>query len=458
VTRPDYDLVVIGAGSGGVRAARIAAGHGARVLIAEADRIGGTCVIRGCVPKKLFVYASRYADALGEMPAFGFDLPTEGVRFDWSRLRDNVAAEVTRLSGLYRKGLEGAGVAIAETRATVAGPNTVQLADGRSLAAGAILVATGGWPSIDPAIDGAELAITSADVFHLPALPKRMVVTGGGFIALEFASVFARLGVAVTLVHRGVNVLRGFDEDIRLRIRDALVAAGVALELGTTIRRIARGAGETRQVHLANGTLLAADAVLIATGRLPNTGGLGLAEAGVALAENGAVKVDAESRSNVPSIYAVGDVTDRVNLTPVAIREGHAFADTVFGNRRVTVDHAGVPAAVFTTPEIGVCGMTEAAARARGEIVLFKSEFRPMKATLAGKAARTFMKLVVDKASDRLLGCHILGDDAAEMIQLIGVVIKMGGRKSDLDATMALHPSAAEELVTMRTPWTPPKG
>jgi glutathione reductase (NADPH) len=457
VTRPDYDLVVIGAGSGGVRAARIAAGHGARVLIAEADRIGGTCVIRGCVPKKLFVYASRYADALGEMPAFGFDLPTEGVRFDWSRLRENVAAEVTRLSGLYRKGLEGAGVAIAETRATMAGPNRVQLADGRMVDAGTILVATGGWPSLDRSIEGSELAITSAEVFLMPVLPKRMVVAGGGFIALEFASVFARLGVAVTLVHRGENVLRGFDEDIRERIRTALAAAGVTLELGTTIQRIVRDDGGARRVDLANGKTVTADAVLLATGRVPNTAGLGLGAAGVALAENGAVKVDAESRSSVPSIYAVGDVTDRVNLTPVAIREGHAFADTVFGNRRVTVDHANVPAAVFTTPEIGVCGLTEAEARKRGEIVLYKSEFRPMKATLAGKAARTFMKLIVDRASDRLLGCHILGDDAAEMIQLIGVVIKMGGRKADLDATMALHPSAAEELVTMRTPWTPPK-
>jgi glutathione reductase (NADPH) len=454
-----YDLVVIGAGSGGVRAARIAAGYGAKVLIAEDDRIGGTCVIRGCVPKKLFVYASRFADAFSDSVAFGWRLEPGKASFDWPTLRDNVQAEVSRLSDLYRKGLEAAKVDIVEERATVSGPHSVTLAGGRLVQANTILVATGGRPSFDPPIPGGDLAISSNEVFHLPALPRRMLVAGGGYIALEFASVFVRLGVAVTLVHRGENVLRGFDDDVRTRVRDALKRAGVDLRLGTTIAKLEPGREGERTAHLSDGSTLSCDVALVATGRRPNTAGLGLEAVGLKLRPNGAVAVDDWSRSSAQSIFAVGDVTDRINLTPVAIREGHAFADSMFGGKPTLVSYEGVPSAVFTTPEVGVCGLTEAAARERfGNVVLYKSEFRTMKATLSGKQDRTFMKLIVDGATDKLLGCHIVGDDAGEMIQLIGVVMQMGGRKADLDATMALHPSAAEELVTMRTPWAPAKG
>ncbi len=448
----DVDLFVIGAGSGGTRAARIAAGHGARVMIAEEDRIGGTCVIRGCVPKKLFVYASRFAEDVEDAAGFGWTVPTPS--FDWPTLRDAVANEVSRLSGLYRKGLNGAGVTIREERATVVDAQTVRLASsGETIRARHILVATGGWPAFDPPIPGGELGISSNEIFHLPSLPKRMLVVGGGYIALEFASLFVRLGVEVTVLHRGDNVLRGFDEDIRNRLRDALDHAGIRFRLGCTVERIELLADGTRRAHCASGDPIDADVVLVATGRRPNTRGLGLAEAGVALGPVGEVLVDADSASSVPSIHAVGDVTNRVNLTPVAIREGHAFADSTFGNKPWRMDHGMIASAVFTTPEIGTVGLSEVQAAAAGhELRIFESAFRPMKATISGRNERIYMKLVVDAKTDKVLGVHILGHDAGEIIQAVAIAVTMGATKADFDRTIALHPSAAEELVTMRTP------
>lgn len=448
----DVDLFVIGAGSGGTRAARIAAGHGARVMIAEEDRIGGTCVIRGCVPKKLFVYASRFAEDFEDAAAYGWSVGTP--QFDWPTLRDAVAGEVTRLSGLYRKGLEAAMVEIREERAVVAGPHAVRLQKcGETIRARHILIATGGHPTFDPPIPGGELGISSNDVFHLPSLPKRLLVVGGGYIALEFASLFARLGVAVTVLHRGDNVLRGFDEDLRIRLREALGHAGITLRLGCTVDRLELLPDGSRRAHCASGAPIDADVVLVATGRRPNTAGLGLEQAGVKLGPRGQILVDPASASSVPSIHAVGDVTDRVNLTPVAIREGHAFADTVFGARPWTVEHGLFASAVFTTPEIGTIGLTEQQALATGhELRIFEAGFRPMKATISGRNERIYMKLVVDAQTDKVLGVHILGHDAGEIIQAVGIAVTMGATKADFDRTIALHPSAAEELVTMRTP------
>jgi len=386
----DVDLFVIGAGSGGTRAARIAAGHGARVMIAEESRIGGTCVIRGCVPKKHLVYASRFVDEFEDAAAFGWTVPKPS--FDWPILRDAVENEVTRLSGIYRRNLDAAGVTIREERAVVDGPHGIRLVkSGERISARHILVATGSWPTFDPPIPGGELGISSNQIFHLPELPKSLLVIGGGYIALEFASVFARLGVAVTVLHRGDNVLRGFDEDIRTRLHDALAHAGIAFRLGCTVERIELlSDGKTRRAHCAKGDPIDAEVVLVATGRRPNTASLGLEAAGVALGPLGEILVDASSASNVPSIHAVGDVTNRVNLTPVAIREGHAFADSVFGGKPWTMDHATVASAVFTTPEIGTVGLSEAQAVAAGhELRIFESDFRPMKATISGRPIST---------------------------------------------------------------------
>lgn len=447
----DVDLFVIGAGSGGTRAARIAAGHGASVAIAEEDRIGGTCVIRGCVPKKLFVYASRFADEFEDAAGFGWKLGKP--EFDWPTLRDAVANEVGRLSGLYRKGLEAALVQIHEERAVIEDAHTVRLQrSGKPVRARHILVATGGYPAFDPPIPGGEYGISSNEIFHLPELPRRLLVVGGGYIALEFASLFARLGVAVTVLHRGDNVLRGFDEDIRTRLREALAHAGITFRLGCTIDRIELLADGTRRAHCAGGEPIDADVVLVATGRRPNTTGLGLEAAGVKLGPIGQVLVDEGSASSVPSIHAVGDVTNRINLTPVAIREGHAFADSTFGGKPWTTDHSIVASAVFTTPEIGTVGLTEQQAVAAGhELRVFEAGFRPMKATISGRQERIYMKLVVDAKTDRMLGVHILGHDAGEIIQAVAIAVTMGATKADFDRTIALHPSAAEELVTMRT-------
>ena len=447
----DVDLFVIGAGSGGVRAARIAGGHGAKVMVAEEFRIGGTCVIRGCVPKKLYVYASRFLDHFEDAEGFGWSFP-EKPTFDWQKLVQAKEAEITRLSGLYRKGVEGAGGVLVQSRAEVVDAHTVRLInEGRNVTAKYILVATGGTPTLVPPIPGIEHAISSNEIFDLKEFPRRLLIVGGGYIAVEFASVFARLGAKVTLAMRGDNVLRGFDEDIRLGLREALEHAGISHHFGTLPAKIEK-LSHGLDVTFTNGSTGDFDQVLVATGRHPHTRGLGLENAGVELDTYGAVKVDGYSRTNVPSIYAVGDVTNRVNLTPVAIREGHAFADTVFGGKDVRVDLHDVPTAVFSTPEIGTVGLSEADARQAFDIVdIYRTSFRPLKATLSGRQDRTVMKLVVDGKTDRVLGAHILGEDAGEMAQLLGITIKMGATKADFDATMALHPTGAEELVTMRT-------
>lgn len=446
----DVDLFVIGAGSGGVRAARMAAGHGAKVLIAEEFRIGGTCVIRGCVPKKLMVYASRFKDEFEDAAGFGWSVPQTS--FDWGTLVAAKEKEISRLSGVYRANLEKAGVAIIESRAEIEDAHRVRLhRDGRVISARVVLVATGGEPSRLPGVAGLEHTITSNEVFDVTKFPDRLIIIGGGYIAVEFASLFARLGSAVTLVMRASNILRGFDEDLRLHLREALSAAGVRFECGTLPVSIAKR-GETLSVTLANDHVLVADQIMIAIGRHPQTNGLGLEKAGVALDAKGAVEVDVFSRTNVELIYAVGDVTNRLALTPVAVREGQAFADTVFGKKPTAVDHTNVASAVFTTPEIGTVGLTEAKARADFACVdIYTTSFRPLKANVSGRAEKTFMKIIVDGETDRVLGVHILGHDAGEMAQLLGIAVKMGAKKADFDATMAVHPTSAEELVTLRT-------
>jgi glutathione reductase (NADPH) len=448
----ELDLFVIGAGSGGVRAARVAAGYGAKVTIAEAYRVGGTCVIRGCVPKKLYVYASRFADDFADASGFGWTLPSAPT-FDWPSLVAAKEREITRLSGLYEANLEKAGVEIVRERAVVTGPNEVMLSpSGRRVAARRILIATGGLPQTGPLFPGEELTVSSDEVFDLPRLPRAMLIVGGGYVAVEFASLFARLGTRVTLVMRADKPLRGFDEDLRDGAAAALARAGVALRFGCMPARLERS-GEALLATLSDGTSLDVDAALLATGRVPATRGLGLENVGVATDRNGAIVVSGVSQTNVASIHAVGDVTNRVNLTPVAIREGHAFADIVFGGKNVEVDHDKIPTAVFTTPEIGTVGISEeAAVAAYGDVDVYKTSFRPMRATLSGREDRVMMKIVVAAADDRVLGVHILGEGAGEMVQLLGIAVKMGATKADFDATMAVHPTAAEELVTMRAP------
>jgi len=444
----DVDLFVIGAGSGGVRAARIAARHGAKALIAEEFRVGGTCVIRGCVPKKLLVYASRFVDAFRDARGFGWTVGE--TRFDWPTLVAAKEKEISRLSTIYSANLTAAGVETIEQRAEIAGPNLVRLAGGRQISAKHILIATGARPDLLPVAEGLEHAISSNEIFDLKIFPRRLLVVGGGYIAVEFASLFRRLGAEVTQVMRADNILRGFDEDMRQGLRDEMTREGVVFGFGSLPTRIVKR-GEAFEVGLSDGRTIEVDQVLIATGRRPNTRGLGLETAGVGLNAIGAVIVDDDSATNVPSIHAVGDVTNRINLTPVAIREGHLLADRLFGDATARVDHEHVASAVFTTPEIGSVGLTEAQAVERFPIVdIYKANFRPMKATLTGGAERTIMKLIVDAATDRVVGAHVLGNDAGEMIQLIAVSIKMGATKADFDATMAVHPTASEELVTMR--------
>ena len=448
----DYDLFVIGAGSGGVRAGRIAARHGAKVAVAEEYRVGGTCVIRGCVPKKLFVYASKFAEEFED--AVGFGWTTEKVSFDWATLIANKDKEIDRLNKAYIRNLEASGAEIIHERATVTGPNSVVLASGRTVTARYILVATGARPFVPRHVPGSELAITSNEAFHLESLPSRILIMGGGYIAVEFANIFSGLGVETVLVCRAQQILRGFDDDIRNHLAAEMKKKGIEIRTESDIAKIERS-GTGVRVTLNTGAQFGAGQVMYATGRIPNVTGLGLETAGVELTPHMAIKVDAWSRSSVPSIYAVGDVTNRVNLTPVAIREGHAFADTIFGGKPVKVDHSLVPTAVFSQPEIGTVGLTEEQARQGfSKIDIYKTSFRPMKHTLSGRDERMLMKLIVDAESDRVLGCHICGPDAGEMAQLLGIAVKLGAKKSDFDATLAVHPTAAEELVTMREKWT----
>jgi glutathione reductase (NADPH) len=445
----DVDLFVIGAGSGGVRAARIAAGYGARVMVAEEYRVGGTCVIRGCVPKKLLVYASRFALDFEESAGFGWTLPTPS--FDWPTLIANKDKEIARLEAAYTATLEKAGVAIVKSRAVFEDAHTVRvLATGERIRAAHTLIATGAMPHPGPAIPGIEHAISSNEAFHLAELPNRILVQGGSYIAVEFACIFAGLGAKVSLVYRGDNVLRGFDDDVRQHLRQEMEKRGIRVITGNRVEEVER-TGKHLCARLSGGNAVTADQVMFALGRPPNVYGFGLDAAGVKIADTGGIAVDEYSRTSVPHIYAVGDVTNRVNLTPVAIREGHAFADTVFGGKPTQVDHTNVPTAVFSEPEVGVVGLTEMQAQAQfGKVDIYKTMFRPLKATLSGRDTTVLLKLVVDGHTDRVLGCHIVGPDAGEMIQLIGIAVKMGATKADFDATMAVHPTMAEELVTMR--------
>jgi len=447
----DVDLFVIGGGSGGVRAARIASSYGAKVMMAEEYRVGGTCVIRGCVPKKLMVYASRFSHDFEEAAGFGWNVGEPS--FDWATLIRNKDKEIDRLEGIYRANLDKAGVEIVDSRAVIEDAHTVRvLKTGARIRARYILVAVGAHPTLEPVIPGGELGITSNEVFHLETQPRRILIVGGGYIAVEFAGIFAGLGSEVTLLHRGDKLLRGFDEDVRDALGEAYAQRGINLALRKTVSRLDR-TSEGIAATLSDGSTLVVDQVLVATGRRPNTTGLGLENAGITVDEVGAIPVDAYSRTLIPSIYAVGDVTNRANLTPIAIREGHAFADTVFGGKPTIVDHDLIPTAVFSTPEIGVIGCGENAARARyGDVDVYRTAFRPMKATLSGGKDRVLMKLIVDKATDKVVGVHIVGHDAGEMIQLAGVAVTMGATKADFDRTVAVHPTAAEELVTMRSP------
>ncbi len=482
----DYDLFVIGGGSGGVRAARVAAATGAKVALAEDSRLGGTCVIRGCVPKKLMVFASGYRDTFAEARAYGWDLP-EGLeeRFGWVPFRTKLNTELDRLEGVYRKLLESSGVEIFDLRAKLADPHTIDLADGRAVTAKHILIATGGHP-FRPDRAGAELGMVSDDIFHMDALPDSILIIGGGYIACEFACILNGMGVEVTQYYRGAQILRGFDDEARGLIAEAMKERGIDLHVGTdivemmaaqnarndpdarlgsgtqsdaagTARANTAGAGAVAEpgpvwVKATNGKERTFDRVLFATGRAPNTAALGLGEAGIATGRRGEIVVDAFSQTGVPSVYAIGDVTDRVNLTPVAIREAMAFVETVFGGNPTPVDHDLIPSAVFTQPEMGTIGLTEEAAREREAIEVYCTSFRPMQTAFAGKPARALMKLIVSTATRRILGCHIVAPAAGEMIQLVGIAVKMGATKEDFDRTVAVHPTMSEELVTMKTP------
>ena len=443
----DYELFVIGGGSGGVRAARIAAAEGgARVGLAEESRMGGTCVIRGCVPKKLMVYASGFPATFAEARAFGWDMAAAS--FDWPRFRAALEAELTRLERAYRTTLNNAGVTIHDSRAVLEDAHTVRLATGQRFRAKHILVATGGRPFV-PDVPGADLAVTSAAMFHLETLPARALVVGGGYIASEFACILNGLGVKVTQYCRGAQILRGFDDEARVHVAEGMRGHGIDIRCQTEVARLDKTATGI-SVTARDGGSAAFDLVLYATGRLPNTGFIGLEAVGVDIGPRGQVVVDEWSQTTVPSIYAVGDVTDRLNLTPVAIREGHAFADSVFGGRPTRADHALVASAVFTQPELGTVGLGEEAALALGPVDVFTTTFRPMRGVFAGQPDKMLMKLVVATDTRRVLGCHIVGPDAGEMIQLAAIAVRMGATKDDFDRTVAVHPTMAEELVTMR--------
>jgi glutathione reductase (NADPH) len=455
MARFDYDLFVIGAGSGGVRAARLAAMSGARVGVAEEHRVGGTCVIRGCVPKKFMVYASEFSAAFKAAEGYGWSKCE--AKFDWARFLEAKDIEIARLSGIYVTNLQNAGADLSHTRAELEDAHTVRLADrDRPFSVDKVLIATGARPSM-PSIPGIELAITSNEAFHLPELPKRVLIVGGGYIALEFAGIFNGLGVETTLMYRGPNVLRGFDNDVRSHIEMEMGKRGMKIVLGCEHTRLEKVDGGIKST-LTSGHDVETDVVMYATGRNPYTEGLGLETAGVKLVGRGAVAVDDYSKSNVDNIWAVGDVTDRIALTPVAIREGSAFAETEFYGRPTQFDHELVASAVFSQPPVGSVGLTEADARHQfGKVDIYRSVFRPMKSTFYGGEERMLMKLVVNPADDRLLGCHIVGPDAPEMIQMAAIAIKMGVTKAQWDSTCAVHPTAAEELVTMREKYVPPE-
>jgi glutathione reductase (NADPH) len=444
----DFDLFVIGGGSGGVRAARVAAQHGAKVALAEEDRIGGTCVIRGCVPKKLLVYASRFAESFED--AIGFGWTTERVAFDWPTLIANKDIEIERLSKAYIRTLEAAGVEIIHAHAELEDHHTVKLAEGSTIRARFILIATGASPLIPHHLPGRDLVITSNEAFHLEQLPRRLAIVGGGYIAVEFAGIFAGLGVETVLIYRGEQILRGFDGDLRHALAAEMKKKGVEIITKSDVGAVERS-GDGVRLTLTDNRVLGASSIMYAVGRIPNTIELGLEKVKVELTPHAAIKVNAYSQSNIPSIYAIGDVTNRRNLTPVAIREGHAFADMVFGDRKMVVDHKNVPSAVFSQPELGAVGVTEEEARQHlDKVSVYKTNFRPMKHTLSGRDERTLMKLVVDGLTDKVVGCHIMGEGASEMTQILAILVKMGATKADFDATMALHPTAAEELVTLR--------
>lgn len=444
----DYDLFVIGAGSGGVRASRVAAAHGARVAIAEEHRVGGTCVIRGCVPKKLLVYGSHFAEDLADARRFGWEVPK--CDFNWPTLRDNVLDEVTRLEGIYGETLSNHKVELFKERAVLTGPNSVKLASGREITAGKILIATGGWP-VRPEFPGSEHGITSNEVFHLETLPKRIVIAGGGYIANEFAGIFNAFGTKVTIVNRGDVILRGYDTQIRDRLLQISMIKGIEFKFNAPFEEIVKLDDGSFEVRIKGGDPIHADQILFATGRVPKTEGLGLDVAGVSVNAKGAIEVDDDNKTSIDSIYAVGDVTDRIQLTPIAIREGQAFADTIFGNKPTRVDYTNVPSAVFSHPPIAAVGMTEAQARnTLGTVKTYTSDFRPMKHVLAGRNERALYKMVVDASNDVVVGLHMIGPDSAEILQAAAVAIKAGLTKAQFDDTVALHPSMAEELVLFK--------
>jgi len=451
--RYDFDLFTIGAGSGGVAGSRRAGSYGAKVAICESVRVGGTCVLRGCVPKKLLVYGAEFADTFEDAAGYGWTLGER--RFEWPKLIAAKNKELDRLEGIYINMLRNSGVRIIEGVGKLVDPHTVEV-DGKAYTAQRIVIATGAWPEL-PRIPGIEHIITSNEALDLPTLPKRIVIVGGGYIAVEFAGIFQSLGSEVTIVIRADKLLRGFDEDIRVSLGEELSTRGVRILSGMQLTRIDK-ASSGLTVTCLDGSKIEADAVMYATGRKPNTATLGLAEAGVQVNKVGAVAVDENSRSTVPNIYAVGDVTDRLNLTPVAIAEARALAETLFNNNPMTVSHRNVPSAVFSQPPVGTVGLTEEAARkTHGAIDVYRTRFRPMKFTLSGRQERTMMKLVVDRASDRVLGCHMVGRDAPEIIQGLAIAITCGATKRQFDRTIGIHPSAAEEFVTMRDKVPEPK-
>ncbi|MFT4743530.1 MAG: glutathione reductase (NADPH) [Yoonia sp.] len=444
----DYDLFVIGGGSGGVRAARVASATGAKVALAEEFRMGGTCVIRGCVPKKLMVFASTYAESMSDAAAYGWDVKVGP--FNWTKFSTKLHAELDRLEAVYRKLLGNSDVKIFDARATLKDAHTIILSTGEEVSAKHILVATGGHPT-KPEIAGADMAITSNEIFSLPEMPKKMLIVGGGYIASEFAGILNGLGVEVTQFYRGAQILRGFEDEARGLIADGMIEKGVNLHLGTNVVEMRR---TDKGIHVTatNGDEHTFDQVMFATGRHANTDGLGLEDIGVKLGRGGEILVDDYSQTAVPSIYAVGDVTNRVNLTPVAIREGMAFVETVFKGNPTKPDHDLIPSAVFTQPEFGTVGLTEEQGRAQEPIEVYATSFKPMNHSFAGRADRVLMKLIVSQKTRKVLGCHIVADHAGELIQLVGIAVKMGATKEDFDRTVAVHPTISEELVTMKEP------